>query len=107
MPNPTVISPQLFNTISKDVSGSIRKKLQGMEIDVLDLELHNSSLTKTLRVYVTVSRTNNLKALYLAEKMIGDEIQHQFSLRPHAFYWRYVPELKTTDDQPPAAQPSP
>jgi hypothetical protein len=95
----TVISPQLFSTISKDVSGYIRKKLQGMEIDVTDLELHNSSLTKTLRVYVTVSRTNNLKALYLAEHMICDEIQHQFSLRPHAFYWRYLPEQKAPEDQ--------
>jgi hypothetical protein len=107
MSNTTIISPQLFSTISKDVSGYIKKKLHGMEIDVTDLELHNSSLTKTLRVYVTVSRTNNLKALYLAEKMICDELEHQFSLRPHAFYWRYLPETaKAADDNtspPPAA----
>jgi hypothetical protein len=106
MPNSIPLSPQLFSTISKDVSGYIRKKLQGMEIDVTDLELHNSSLTKTLRVYVTVSRTNNLKALYLAEKMICDEIEHQFSLRPHAFYWRYLPEQKSADEQAPAVQPA-
>ncbi len=103
MSNLTVISPQLFSTISKDVSGHIKKKLQGMEIDVTDLELHNSSLTKTLRVYVTVSRTNNLKALYLAEKMICDELEHHFSLRPHAFYWRYLPEQKPADEQSPPA----
>jgi hypothetical protein len=107
MPNTTVISPQLFNTINKDVSGYIRKKLEAMEIDVTGLELHNSSLTKTLRVYVTISRTNNLKALYLAEHMICDEIEHHFSLRPHAFYWRYLPEQKTADDQPPASSPAP
>jgi len=104
MPNTTVISPQLFSAINKEVSGYIKKKLQGMEIDVTDLELHNSSLTKTLRVYVTVNRTNNLKALYLAEKMICDELEHQFSLRPHAFYWRYLPGTKPADEtSPPAA----
>lgn len=94
MSDATVLSSELFNTIQKDVSSHVRKKLCGMEIDVTDLELHNSSLTRTLRIYVTVSRTNNLKALYLAERMICDELQQQFALRPHAFYWRYLPETK-------------
>jgi hypothetical protein len=97
MPNATIVSPALFNTVRADISTYIKKKLHGMEIDVTDLELHNSSLTKTLRVYVTVSRTNNLKALYLAEHMICDEIEHQFALRPHAFYWRYLPEQKPAE----------
>ncbi len=99
MPNTHSVSQDLFNTVCKDVSAYIRKKLQGMEIDVSDLELHNSSLTKTLRVYVTVSRTNNLKALYLAEHMICEELLHQFAFRPHAFYWRYLPDQKTTGQQ--------
>jgi hypothetical protein len=68
------------------------------------MELHNSSLTKTLRVYVTLSRTTNLKALYLAEHMICKELQQEFGLQPHAFYWRYLPEEKTKDD--PATPPS-
>ena len=94
MPNQSVISPELFNTINKDMSAHIRKKLHGMEIDVAELELHNSSLTKTLRVYVTITRTTNIKALYLAEQMVCEELQQHFSLSPHAFYWRYLPESK-------------
>lgn len=106
MSNATVLSQELFNTIRKDVSAHIRKKLQGMEIDISDLELHNSSLTKTLRVYVTVSRTNNLKALYLAEHMICEELQHQFSLRPQGFYWRYLPEQKAAEAPSTPAAPA-
>lgn len=94
MPNATVLSPELFNTICADVLTYIQKKLHGMEIDVSDLELHNSSVTKTLRVYVTVSRSHNLKALYLAEQMICKELQQQFALLPYGFYWRYFPEQK-------------
>ena len=48
--NPSTISPELFKIINADVSEYIRKKLLAMNIEVVDLELHNSSLTKTLRV---------------------------------------------------------
>ncbi len=98
MPNETELSPEHFLKVRHDVSRYIKKKLRGMEIDVTDLELHNSSLTKTLRVYITVSRTTNLKALYLAEKMVTKELRDEFSVRPHAFYWRYFPEQKAADE---------
>lgn len=104
MSQPKVISPELFNTVRKDVSRYIKKKLKGMEIDVTDMELHNSSLTKTIRVYATLSRTTNLKALYLAEQMVTKELQQEFRLEVHAFYWRYLPEEKTVDD--PLTSPS-
>lgn len=104
MSHPKVISPELFNTVRKDVSRYIKKKLKGMEIDVTDMELHNSSLTKTIRVYATLSRTTNLKALYLAEQMVMKELQQEFRLQVHAFYWRYLPEEKTGDE--PVAAPS-
>ena len=100
MSKPKVLSPELFNAVRKDVATHIKKKLRGMEMDVTDMELHNSSLTKTLRVYVTLSRTTNLKALYLAEQMIGKELQTEFAMRPHAFYWRYLPEEKAADNPP-------
>jgi hypothetical protein len=99
MSNTSVLSQELFKTVSKDMSAFIRKKLRGMEIDATEVELHNSSQTKKLQVYVTVSRTNNLKALHLAEHMICEEIQHQFSIRPHAFFWRYLPEHQTENEQ--------
>lgn len=99
-----VLSPELFNTVRKDVSRYIKKKLKGMEIDVTDMDLHNSSQTKTLRVYATLSRTTNLKALYLAEQMVSKELLQEFSVQIHAFYWRYLPEEKTGDE--PAAPPS-
>jgi CHAD domain-containing protein len=102
MSQPKAISPELFNTVRKDVSRYIKKKLKGMEIDVTDMELHNSSLTKTIRVYATLSRTTNLKALYLAEQMVSKELQHEFRLQVHAFYWRYLPEEKTGDEPVPA-----
>ena len=92
------ISPELFNTVRKDVARYIKKKLKGMEIDVTDMELHNSSLTRTIRVYATLSRTTNLKALYLAEQMVTKELQQEFRLQVHAFYWRYLPEEKTGDE---------
>jgi ribosome maturation factor RimP len=104
MPQAKFLSPELFKAVRRDVSKHIKKKLRGMEIDVTDLELHNSSLTRTLRVYVTLSRTTNLKALYLAEQMICKELQLEFAMRPHAFYWRYLPEEKTADD--PSTSPS-
>ena len=104
MSHPKVISPELFNTVRKDVSRYIKKKLKGMEIDVTDMELHNSSLTKTIRVYATLSRTTNLKALYLAEQMVTKELQQEFRLQVHAFYWRYLPEEKTGEE--PLASPS-
>jgi hypothetical protein len=50
-----------------------------------------------LRVYVTLTRTTNLKALYLAESMICKELQAEFAMQPHAFYWRYLPEDKLAD----------
>ena len=104
MSHPKTISPELFNTVRKDVASYIKKKLKGMEIDVTDMELHNSSLTKTIRVYATLGRTTNLKALYLAEQMVMKELQQEFRLQVHAFYWRYLPEEKTGDgaSQPPA-----
>jgi len=105
MPNVKVLSPELYNAVRRDVSKHIKKKLRGMEIDVTDLELHNSTLTKTLRAYVTLSRTTNLKALYLAEQMICKELQQEFGMRPHAFYWRYLPEEKT-DEIPAAPTPA-
>lgn len=106
MPHAKVLSPELFKTVRRDVARFIKKKLRGMEIDVTDMELHNSSQTKTLRVYVTLSRTTNLKALYLAEHMICKELQQEFALQPHAFYWRYLPEEKTADEQLPSPLPA-
>ncbi len=99
------ISPELFNSVRKDVARYIKKKLKGMEIDVTDMELHNSSQTRTLRVYATLSRTTNLKALYLAERMVSAELMQEFRVQIHAFYWRYQPEEKTADA--PAPSPSP
>jgi ribosome maturation factor RimP len=98
MPNAKVLSKELFHSVQKDVVKYIRKKLRGMEMDVTYLELHNSSFDKTLRVYVTLSRTTNLKALYLAERMVCKELQDEFGLAPDAIYWRYVPEAKDADD---------
>lgn len=89
---PTEISPELFKVVNADVSAFIKKKLKSMEIEVTDLELHNSSLTKTFRVYLTLKRTTNLKALFLAEQILAKEIEKQFLFHPHAFYWRYRPE---------------
>ena len=40
-----VLSPEVFNAVRKDVARYIKKKLKGMEIDVTDMELHNSSQT--------------------------------------------------------------
>ena len=94
----TVISPELFNSIRKDVSKYIKKKLKGMEIDVSDMELHNSSQTRTLRVYATLGRTTNLKALYLAEHIVSKELLQEFHVQVHAFYWRYLPEDKLAPD---------
>ena len=94
MSQPRALSPELFATVRRDVSRYIKKKLKGMEIDVTDMELHNSTQTRTLRVYVTLSRTTNIKALYLAENMVGEQLQQVFGIRPHAFYWRYLPEEK-------------
>ena len=90
----TVISPELFKAVNAEVSTFIKKKLKNMEIEVTDLELHNSSLTKTFRVYITLKRTTNLKALFLAEQIIDKEMEKQFQFHPHAFYWRYRPEAE-------------
>ena len=107
MSQPRALSPELFATVRRDVGRYIKKKLKGMEIDVTDMELHNSTQSRTLRVYVTLSRTTNLKALYLAENMVGKELQQEFGIRPHAFYWRYLPEEKLVDLVPTTTHASP
>ncbi len=106
MSNVRFLSPELFKAVKRDVAKHIKKKLRGMEIDVTDMELHNSTQTKTLRVYVTLSRTTNLKALYLAESMICKELQDEFEMQPHAFYWRYLPEEKMADEAAPPPPPA-
>jgi hypothetical protein len=100
-----VLSPDVFNAVRKDVSRYIKKKLKGMEIDVTDMDLHNSSQTRTLRVYATLSRTTNLKALYLAEQMVRKELMQEFNVQIHAVYWRYLPEEKQVDEAAPAPPP--
>jgi ribosome maturation factor RimP len=106
MPNARFLSPELFKAVKSDVAKHIKKKLRGMEIDVTELELHNSSQTRTLRVYVTLSRTTNLKALYLAESMVCKELQDEFSMQPHAFYWRYLPADKVAEAAAPVPSPA-
>lgn len=86
----TAITPELFNTIRSELSLFIKGRLKYMQIDVTDLELHNSSLTRTIRAYVTVKRTTNLKALSLAEQIIVKETEQHFRIQVHAFYWRYL-----------------
>jgi hypothetical protein len=90
--NPSTISHDFFQMVNADVSRYIRSKLGAMDLELVDLELHNSSLTKTVRAYVTLKRAVNLKALHLAEKILMQEIEQKFLFRPHAFYWRYLPE---------------
>ncbi|HEX8614776.1 MAG TPA: hypothetical protein VF800_26130 [Telluria sp.] len=102
MPDPKAFDTTLYNSVRKEVARHIRHQLRSMEFDVTALELHNSSSTKTLRVYVTISRTTNLKALYLAETIVCQELQKQFGLQPHAFYWRYFPEHKAAEAPAPA-----
>lgn len=89
--NSSGISHDFFHMVNADVSRHIRAKLQAMEFELIDLELHNSSSTKTFRVYLTLGRAANLKALHLAEKILMQEIEQKFGFRPHAFYWRYLP----------------
>jgi hypothetical protein len=96
------VSPDFFKSINAHVSSHIRKKLQAMEIEVVDLELHNSSLTKTFRVYLTLKRTASLKALSVAEQILTKEIERQFLFRPHAFYWRYAAEAACAQEEQPA-----
>jgi hypothetical protein len=98
MSNAKAVSPEVFNRIQKEVAKFIKRKLIGMEMDVTRMELHNSVSTKTLRVYVTLSRTTNLKALYLAETMVCKELLREFGMRPDAFYWRYSPAPKAADE---------
>ena len=98
-----VVSAELFNTINADVSAFIRKKLLVMQLDVTEVELHNSSTTKTFRVYITLKRTTNLKALHLAEQTVSKEIEQQFLFLPHAFYWRYKPDAEMGAVTKPAA----
>ena len=89
--NPSVITHDFFQLVNARVSEHIRDKLRAMDMEVIDLELHNSSTTKTFRVYLTLKRPVNLKALHLAEKILMQEIEQKFSFRPHVFYWRYAP----------------
>jgi hypothetical protein len=96
--SPTTISPEFFKTVNSDVSSHIKKKLRAMDVDVTALELHNSSLTKTFRVYLTVSRAVNLKTLYMAEQIVCQEIEKHFAFRPHAFYWCYRPDSTEPHD---------
>lgn len=102
MSNAKFLSPELFKAVNRDMARHIKKKLRAMEMDVAEMELHNSSQTRTLRVYVTLTRTTNLKALYLAESMICKELQDEFAMQPHAFYWRYLPEEKLAENSPAA-----
>jgi hypothetical protein len=90
--NPSTISHDFFLMVNADVSRYIRTKLHAMDMELIDLELHNSSLTKTFRVYVTLKRAVNLKALHMAEKILMQEIEQKFLFRPHAFFWRYLPD---------------
>ncbi len=96
--SPTTISPDFFKTVNSDVSCHIKKKLRAMDVEVTALELHNSSLTKTFRVYLTVARAVNLKTLYMAEQIVCQEIEKQFAFRPHAFYWCYRPDSTEAHD---------
>jgi hypothetical protein len=97
--HPSVISHEFFHMVNADVSRHIRTKLQAMDMELIDLELHNSSMTKTLRVYLTLKRAANLKALHLAEKILVQEIEQKFFFRPHAFYWRYAPSDSLVSDE--------
>ena len=97
--SPTTISHDFFNTVNSDVSSHIKKKLRAMDVEVTALELHNSSLTKTFRVYLTTARAVNLKTLYMAEQIVCQEIEKHFSFRPHAFYWCYRPNPTETHDE--------
>jgi len=85
----TVVTQDFFANMSAELSSFIKERLKFMQFDVADLELHNSSLTKTVRVYITIKRTTNLKALALAEQTVIKEIEEKFQFHPHAFYWRY------------------
>lgn len=91
MPN-TSITQDLFSSVSAELSAFIKDRLKYMQFDVTNLELHNSSLTKTVRVYITLKRTTNLKALAFAEQTIIKEIEEKFQFHPHVFYWRYQAE---------------
>ncbi|HEY8102743.1 MAG TPA: hypothetical protein VIF82_18540 [Burkholderiaceae bacterium] len=91
MTNPS-ITQDLFSSVSAELSAFIKDRLKYMQFDVTNLELHNSSLTKTVRVYITLKRTTNLKALSLAEQTIIKEIEEKFQFHPHVFYWRYQAE---------------
>ncbi len=105
MSNAKAVSQELFSTLQKGVAKTIKKKLRDMQIDVSSMELHNSTSTKTLRVYVTVSRTTNLKALYLAESVICKQVQEEFGMCPHAFFWRYSPARRALPEPDPVSDP--
>lgn len=91
MPNHS-ITQDVFSALSAELSAFIKERLKYMQFDVTELELHNSSLTKTVRAYITIKRTTNLKALALAEQTIIKEIEEKFQFHPYAFYWRYQAE---------------
>ena len=87
----TVISPRLFSVVQADLLAFIQKKLEDMGLDATEVDLHHSASFNSFRVYVTVSRTTNIKALYLAEQVISKEVGEKFRFLPNAFFWRYRP----------------
>jgi ribosome maturation factor RimP len=88
----TSITQDVFATLGAELSAFIKERLKYMQLDFTDVELHNSSTTKTVRAYITLKRTTNLKALTLAEQTIIKEIEEKFQFHPYAFYWRYRAE---------------
>lgn len=86
------VSQTVFNAVNRDVAHFVRKKLSGMGIEAVDVELHNSTLTKTMRVYVTLDVPADLKILFFAEQFVTQEIESEFKIRPHVFYWCFRPK---------------
>jgi len=89
----TVIRPELFNSVHAELAAFVQQKLDAMELGATDVELHNSASTKSFRIYVTLKRTTNIKALHLAEQILDKEIEQKFHFSPYAIYWRYRPEV--------------
>ncbi len=89
----TVIRPELFDAVRTELQTFVQQKLDAMELGATDVELHNSASTKSFRIYVTLKRTTNIKALHLAEQMLAKEIEQKFRFSPYAIYWRYKPEV--------------
>jgi hypothetical protein len=88
----TVIRPEIFESVRVELAAFVQQKLDAMELGATDVELHNSASTKSFRIYVTLKRTTNIKALYLAEQMLSKEIAQKFHFAPYTIYWRYRPD---------------